>query len=46
MAAKLDLAKVYIEIGDQDNAQVILEEVIKRGDAQQQVTAQDLLDNL
>jgi pilus assembly protein FimV len=46
MAAKLDLAKVYIEIGDQDNAQVILQEVIKQGDNQQQVVAQELLDNL
>ncbi len=46
MAAKLDLAKVYIEIGDQDNAQVILQEVIKQGDTQQQVVAQELLDNL
>jgi pilus assembly protein FimV len=46
MAAKLDLAKVYIEIDDQDNAQVILQEVIKQGDTQQQVVAQELLDNL
>ena len=46
MAAKLDLAKVYIEIGDQDNAQAILQEVIKQGDTQQQVVAQELLDNL
>ena len=46
MAAKLDLAKVYIEIGDQDNAQVILQEVVKQGDTQQQVVAQELLDNL
>jgi pilus assembly protein FimV len=46
MAAKLDLAKVYIEIGDQDNAHAILQEVVKRGDTQQQVVAQELLDNL
>ena len=46
MAAKLDLAKVYIEIGDHDNAQVILQEVIKHGDNQQQVEAQEFLDNL
>ncbi len=45
MAAKLDLAKVYIEIGDQDNAQVILQEVIKQGDTQQQIEAQELLDS-
>jgi pilus assembly protein FimV len=46
MAAKLDLAKVYIEIGDQDNAHAILQEVVKQGDTQQQTTAQTLLDNL
>ena len=46
MAAKLDLAKVYIEIGDQDNAHVILQEVVKEGNTQQQVVAQALLDNL
>ena len=46
MAAKLDLAKVYVEIGDQDNAQVILQEIIKQGNSQQQLEAQALLDNL
>ena len=46
IAAKLDLAKVYIEIGDHDNAEVILLDVIKLGDAQQQFDAQQLLDNL
>ena len=45
VAAKLDLAKVYLEIGDQDNAVVILKEVIKLGDPQQQAEAQDLLNN-
>ncbi|MBL0710069.1 MAG: hypothetical protein JJV99_03480, partial [Colwellia sp.] len=46
MAAKLDLAKVYVEIGDQDNAQVILRKIIKQGNNQQKLEAQDLLDNL
>ncbi len=46
MAAKLDLAKVYLEIGDEDNAQVILKEIVKLGDHQQQSEAQDLLDGL
>ena len=46
IAAKLDLAKVYIEIGDQENAEVILLDVVKQGDAQQQFDAQQLLDNL
>ena len=46
MAAKLELAKVYIEIGDQDNAHAILQEVVKQGDAQQQISAQEMLDDL
>ena len=46
MAAKLDLAKVYIEIGDNENAEVILQDVVSQGDAQQQFDAQQLLDNL
>jgi len=46
MLAKLDLAKVYIEIGDTENAEVILQDVVKQGDAQQQFDAQQLLDGL
>ena len=46
IAAKLDLAKVYLEIGDEDNAQVILKEVLKLGDPQQQGQAQDLLNDI
>ena len=46
IAAKLDLAKVYLEIGDNENAEVILLDVVKQGDAQQQFDAQQLLDNI
>ncbi len=46
IAAKLDLAKVYIEIGDTENAEVILQDVVEKGDAQQQFDAQQLLDNI
>jgi pilus assembly protein FimV len=46
MTAKLDLAKVYIEIGDNDNAHVILQEVVREGDTQQKIVAQELLDSL
>jgi len=46
IAAKLDLAKVYIEIGDNENAEVILMDVAVSGDPQQQRDAQQLLDNL
>lgn len=45
-SAKLDLAKVYIEIGDLDNAEVILMDVVNMGDADQQIEAKQLLDNL
>ncbi|WP_189836633.1 FimV/HubP family polar landmark protein [Sulfuriferula sp. AH1] len=43
---KLDLAQVYQEMGDHENAREILQEVIKEGNAQQQASAQDLLNQL
>ncbi len=46
MSSKLDLAKMYIEMSDEENAQVILQEVISKGDTTQQVEAQALLDSL
>ena len=46
MSSKLDLAKMYIEMNDEENAHVILQEVISKGDATQQVEAQALLDSL
>jgi pilus assembly protein FimV len=46
MSSKLDLAEMYIEMNDEENAQVILQEVISKGDKTQQVKAQALLDSL
>ena len=46
IAAKFDLANVYLEIGDHENAEVILLDVVNKGDAEQQSKAQKLLDNL
>ena len=46
IAAKLDLANVYIEIGDSENAEVILIDVVNNGDEQQKAAAQQLLDTL
>ena len=46
MSAKLDLAKMYIEMSDEENAEVILHEVRLNGDNAQQVKAQLLLDTL
>ena len=44
MAAKLDLAKVYIEIGDDEHAQLLLDEVLIKGDDEQKIEAKTLLD--
>ncbi len=43
---KFDLAKAYQEMGDKDGATEILQEVIKEGDAGQQVEAKKLLETL
>ncbi len=46
VAAKLDLAKVYIEIGDLENAEVILKDVVSLGDEEQQKEAKLLLEHI
>ncbi len=46
IAAKLELANVYIEIGDEDNAKVMLLDVVKNGNKEQQSEAQKTLDSL
>ncbi len=43
---KFDLAKAYQEMGDNEGAREILQEVIKEGDAEQQDQAQKLLSSL
>lgn len=43
---KFDLAKVYQEMGEKDNAREILEEVMKEGDAEQKAEAKALRDSL
>lgn len=43
---KLDLARAYLDIGDHENAVVILKEVLQEGNEQQTTTAQMLLDNI
>ncbi len=42
-ATKLDLAKAYQEMGDQEGAREILQEVLHEGDEQQKSEAQSLL---
>lgn len=46
VATKLDLARVYQEMGDQENAREILQEVMQEGNASQKEDAQVLLDQL
>jgi len=43
MDTKLDLARAYIDMGDEDGARPVLEEVIAGGDLQQQAEARELL---
>ena len=46
LAAALDLAKAYEEMGDKDGARELLKEVVKDGDAAQKGQAQQLLTKL
>ena len=46
IATKLDLARAYQEMGDNDGAKEILQEVIQEGDAEQQESARVILGNL
>jgi pilus assembly protein FimV len=43
---KFDLAKAYQEMGENNDAKAILQEVLKEGDAQQQSEAKELLNKL
>ncbi|MDP1658287.1 MAG: FimV/HubP family polar landmark protein [Methylotenera sp.] len=43
---KLDLVAAYIDMDDKEGARELLEEVLKEGGMQQQLRAQQLLDNL
>ena len=46
MATKLDLAKAYVDMGDDEGARDALNEVINAGDEQQKVEAERLLNQL
>lgn len=45
-STKLDLAKAYIDMGDEDGARDILNEVLAEGTQTQQQQAQELLENI
>jgi FimV-like protein len=44
--AKLDLARAYIDMDNKDEAQKILTEILKQGNAEQQSEAKDLLEKI
>jgi pilus assembly protein FimV len=46
LSTKLDLARAYIDMGDDDGARQILEEVVAEGTDEQQLDARELLDRL
>jgi pilus assembly protein FimV len=46
VATKLDLARAYVEMGDQDGARSILQEVVGEGSEAQKGEAQKLLDEI
>ncbi|WP_116472871.1 FimV/HubP family polar landmark protein [Zobellella maritima] len=46
IGAKLDLARAYIEIGEQGGARTLLKQALKRGTAEQQQEAKKLLQRL
>jgi pilus assembly protein FimV len=46
VGTKLDLAQAYIDMGDLDGAEDILQEVVEEGSAEQKATAQELLQSL
>ncbi|MDD9892981.1 MAG: hypothetical protein OXT49_05670, partial [Gammaproteobacteria bacterium] len=46
VATKLDLARVYADMGDAEEAQSILAEVLQEGDASQKAEAQAIIDTL
>ena len=45
-ATKLDLAEAYVDMGDADGAQDILNEVLEEGTSDQKQKAQEMLNGL
>lgn len=46
MATRLDLARAYIDMGDEEGARDILEEVLEEGDAEQRQQAEAMMERL
>ncbi|MCB5160419.1 FimV/HubP family polar landmark protein [Marinomonas algarum] len=45
-ATKLDLARAYLDMGDEEGARVILEDVVESGNEQQVTEAQDMMERM
>jgi len=45
-STKLNLAKAFVEMGDNDSAKEMLEEIIEEGDEAQKAEAQQMIDSL
>ena len=46
LGAKLDLAHAYIEIGEEESAKELLDEILQKGSAEQVAAAKKVLDKL
>ena len=46
MSTKLDLARAYLDMGDEDGARQILEEVVAEGSEEQKSEASELLERI
>ncbi len=46
VSTKLDLAKAYVELGDNDSAKTILDEIVAEGNDEQKQVAKQLLDQI
>jgi pilus assembly protein FimV len=46
MSTKLDLARAYMDMGDEDGARQILEEVVADGSDEQKAEASNLLERI
>jgi pilus assembly protein FimV len=46
LGAKLDLAHAYIEIGEEDSAKELLDEILKKGSAEQIAEVKSILNKL
>ena len=46
LSTKLDLARAYLDMGDEDGARQILDEIVAEGSEEQKSEARELLDRI